>query len=43
MQLMQENPTIGFFFPAEGTSFASDDFVILKNAPQPERKPQGDS
>ncbi len=36
MQLMQENPTIGFFFPAEGTSFASDDFVILKNAPQPE-------
>jgi spermidine/putrescine transport system substrate-binding protein len=36
IQLMQENPAIGFFFPAEGTSIASDDFVILKDAPQSE-------
>jgi spermidine/putrescine transport system substrate-binding protein len=31
--IMEENPDVGFFVPKEGTSIASDDFVILANSP----------
>lgn len=36
MQAMEENEDIGYAVPAEGTSLASDDLVILANAPQPD-------
>ncbi|MDR1611147.1 MAG: spermidine/putrescine ABC transporter substrate-binding protein [Planctomycetota bacterium] len=34
--IMEENEGIGFFVPEEGSSLASDDFVILKGAANPE-------
>jgi len=29
LQIIEENENIGFFYPAEGTSYSSDDFVII--------------
>lgn len=34
-QMMEENPRIRFFVPKEGSSIASDDFVILQGARNP--------
>ncbi|HOF34242.1 MAG TPA: spermidine/putrescine ABC transporter substrate-binding protein [Spirochaetota bacterium] len=32
LQIIEENENIGFFYPAEGTSYSSDDFVIMKDS-----------